>query len=169
VVKEERRCLCCGGAFRPRAQTPKQRYCSQRRCQQARKRAWQKAKRESDPDYRENQRRAQQRWAARHPEYWRAWRQKHPNYTARQRQGERSARRNGRERDVPAQEIAKMDVWTPEKGLLPGTYEVTAWAGSEDCKDGRVKPNNLFIINPVDALTECLQREDLIALAASAR
>lgn len=159
MVVEERRCVCCGGAFRARPQTPKQRYCCQRRCQQARKRAWQKAKRETDSDYRENQRRAQERWAARHPDYWRRWRQKHPSYTERnrQRQGERNALRPARGRGTaaattPGEVIAKMEVWRPETGLPPGTYEVIPWAGGETCKDGRVKPNNLFLINPVGAL-----------------
>jgi hypothetical protein len=162
---EERRCVCCGGAFRPRPQTPKQRYCSQRRCQRARKRAWQKAKRETDPDYRENQRRAQERWAARHPDYWRRWRQKHPSYTARnrQRQGERNARRHDQGRGAatpaPGEVIAKRDVWTPKKGLPPGTYEVIPWADGKVCKEGRVKPDNLFIINPVSTLGgDCKER-----------
>lgn len=142
---------------------PKQQYCGARACQQARKRAWQKARRQADPDYRENQREAQKRWAGRHPAYWREWRQRHPEYQERNRR--QQTRRNARQR-VPAppspppgspagdDAIAKRDVWTRETGLNPGTYRVTPWTEDSDCKEGRVNPGNLFLISQIDGLIE---------------
>ena len=55
-----RHCTCCGKPFEPRPQVPGQAYCSDPDCQRARKRQWQRAKLQSDPDYRSNQRAAQQ-------------------------------------------------------------------------------------------------------------
>lgn len=157
-----RRCRCCGKTFRPRPQVPKQRYCGERACQQARKRAWQKERRHDDPDYRENQREAQKRWASRHPEYWREWRQRHPEYRERNRrqQAERNARRRTSPPPPPLppsspvtdDAIAKMDVWTRESGLNPGTYRVTPWTRGMDCKEGRVNPGNLFLISQIGGL-----------------
>ena len=82
---ENKRCAGCRGRFTPRPQTPRQRFCSARACQRERRRRWQHEKRGSDRDYRENQARAQQRWAQRHPQYWREYRTTHPEYTARNR------------------------------------------------------------------------------------
>ena len=157
VEMETRRCRCCGKAFRPRPQVPGQQYCSDQACQKARKRAWQKERRRKDPDYRENQRAAQQRWAARHPDYWRQWRQDHPAYQERnrQKQVERNARRRMQapDPDRPNERavIAKSDVWTREMGLYTGTYRVVPWAEGMDCKDGRVNPGNLFSISRIDS------------------
>ncbi len=55
-----RRCACCGKPFEPCPQVPDQAFCSSPDCQRARKRQWQRAKLQSDPDYRINQRATQQ-------------------------------------------------------------------------------------------------------------
>ncbi|NMQ29939.1 hypothetical protein E4Q23_20565 [Candidatus Accumulibacter phosphatis] len=68
----------CRQLFRRRPQNPDQCFCSAAACQCERRRRWQAAKRQSDPDYRENQKRAQKAWAERHPDYWRAYREQHP-------------------------------------------------------------------------------------------
>lgn len=159
VVTDKRRCRCCGKAFRPRPQVPDQKFCSERACQNARKRAWQRERRERDADHRENQRSAHKRWSARNPHYWRQWREGHPEYRERNRQ--QQTERNARQRaqgEVPERgssqangAIAKSDVWTPETVLDPGTYRVIPWIGERDCKDGRVIPGNLFVISPIDA------------------
>ena len=60
-----KRCACCGNSFEPRPQVPDQAYCSSPDCQRARKRQWQRAKLQSDSDYRINQRAAQQAWSQR--------------------------------------------------------------------------------------------------------
>ena len=64
-------CAHCGQPFEPRPQVPDQAFCSAPDCQRARKRQWQRAKLQSDPDYRINQRAAQQAWSQRNQDYWR--------------------------------------------------------------------------------------------------
>ena len=61
-MMESKRCTACGQAFRPRPQIPQQCYCAAPACQRERRRSWQLAKRESDPDYHDNQVRAQRAW-----------------------------------------------------------------------------------------------------------
>jgi hypothetical protein len=51
---EKRRCAGCRKLFHPRPQSPGQKFCAAAQCQRERKRRWQKARRASDPDYREN-------------------------------------------------------------------------------------------------------------------
>ena len=92
---ESKQCAGCGKAFHPRAQTPKQTYCSSAVCQRERRRRWQQARRQSDPDYRENEARGGRLWRQCHPDYWRAYRQARPDYQERNRaqQSERDLRR----------------------------------------------------------------------------
>lgn len=71
--------FCCNACHRiqpvnPR--NPNQQYCNRADCQRARKRAWQRKKRASDPDYRQNLIDAQKRWREHHPDYWRQYRKK---------------------------------------------------------------------------------------------
>lgn len=132
----ERRCLSCGHGFSPRPQSPGQQYCREKACQRERRRRWQREKQRVDGDYRDNQRRAQRAWSAKHAGYWSEWREKHPEYCEenRARQRERNQRRragtgliakmdasgagfsvpSGIYRLVPAGDgaIAKMDAWT---------------------------------------------------------
>jgi hypothetical protein len=82
---ESKRCASCGESFHPRPQTPKQTYCSAPKCQRERRRRWQQARRQNDPDYRENQTQAQTAWAAQHLDYWREFRRRHPEYSERNR------------------------------------------------------------------------------------
>lgn len=56
---KSKRCAACGQAFRPRPQVSQQCYCSAPACQRERRRRWQQAKRQSHPDYHDNQARAQ--------------------------------------------------------------------------------------------------------------
>ncbi len=108
-------CACCGKPFAPRPQVPGQAYCSDPDCQRARKRQWQRAKLQSDPDYRDNQRAAQQAWSQRNPDYWRGYRADRPDYAQRNREQQRS-RDQARNDD-----LAKMDVCD----LPPGLYRIT--------------------------------------------
>ncbi|HRE72339.1 MAG TPA: hypothetical protein PLC14_17695 [Accumulibacter sp.] len=94
-----------GSGLQP--QNPDQCFCSADACQRERRRRWQAAKRQSDPDYRENQKRAQKGWAERHPDYWRAYREQHPEYVARNRARQR-------ERALDPAGVAKMDAWMVE-------------------------------------------------------
>lgn len=117
---ESKRCAGCGESFHPRAQTPKQTYCASAACQRERRRRWQKARRRADPDYRENQARAQAAWAAQHRDYWREYRRAHPAYSDHNRllQKTRDARRAERV-------LAKMDVWTREPSVPSGLYRLS--------------------------------------------
>ncbi len=74
------RCAHCGIRFTPAPQVPNQAYCSKPDCQKERRRQWQKSKLQSDPDYRDNQSRAQKAWTDRNPEYWRNHRLNRPDY-----------------------------------------------------------------------------------------
>ncbi|WP_291994097.1 hypothetical protein [Candidatus Accumulibacter sp. ACC003] len=104
---EFRQCEACRQPFRPRPRNPDQCFCSAAACQRERRRRWQAAKRQSDPDYRENQKRAQKAWAERHPDYWRTYRDQHPEYVARNRARQR-------ERAPAPTGVAKMDAWMVE-------------------------------------------------------
>lgn len=108
-------CTCCGQPFEPRPQVPGQAYCSSSDCQRARKRLWQRAKLQSDSDYRINQRAAQQAWSQRNPDYWRDYRDARHEYVQRNREQQR-LRDQGRKVD-----LAKMDVC----GLPTGLYRIT--------------------------------------------
>ncbi|TVO63312.1 hypothetical protein [Denitromonas ohlonensis] len=113
-------CAGCGKLFHPRPQTPGQTYCASSACQRERRRRWQQARRQTDPDYRENQARAQAAWAAQHPDYWREYQRLHPAYRERNRclQPARDARRAQRV-------LAKMDVWTRETSVPSGLYRLS--------------------------------------------
>jgi len=82
----ERRCAGCGEAFWPRLQVPDQEYCGKADCRRARRRRWQRGKRESDADYRDNQARAQRAWARKHRGYWRAYRSENREYAQAERE-----------------------------------------------------------------------------------
>jgi len=144
----KRRCAGCGRRFTPCAQVPSQRYCSTVACQRQRRRRWQQRKRREDPDYRDNQSQAQQRWVQRHQDYWRDYRQRHPEYCERNRQQQQ--RRNQQRRADPGKEneagaqsgapswIAKMDALIADSVVPSGTYYLIPDTGNADCKDGRV-------------------------------
>jgi hypothetical protein len=106
---DSRQCAGCGKSFHPRSQTPKQTYRAAAACQRERRQRWQQARRRDDPDYRDNQARAQAAWIAAHPDYWRNYRRSHPEYQERNRelQHERDGRRRGRV-------LAKSDASTRE-------------------------------------------------------
>ena len=127
---ESRQCAGCKKHFHPRPQSPKQGFCNETACQKERRRRWRAAKRQSDPDYRENQTRAQTKWAAGHRSYWSAYRQNHPEYEKqnRERQRERDARRR------VTSTLAKSDAWTPETGVPSGIYRLIPVTGGDLAK-----------------------------------
>ena len=105
------------------------------------RRRWQRAKRQSDADYRENQARAQRAWVQGHRDYWREYRRTHPQYCESNRLAARRRRRaarvakmdasrtvsrvpSGTYRLVPASaaEFAKMDAWIVEMTLISKSY-----------------------------------------------
>lgn len=119
-----RRCAACGVRFRPRSHIRNQRFCSQPNCQRERRRRWKRQKRRTDPDYRDNQARAQRAWRERHRDYWREYRRRHPQYTERNRQQQRrrNAHRVGRD---GAGVIAKRNVSAAAAPEISGTYLLT--------------------------------------------
>jgi len=79
------RCACCR-RIRPRNPRVKnQRYCGDKRCQQARKTKWEREKLQADPYYRINKKECQDRWKQKNPDYWKQYRQTHPGYRRRNR------------------------------------------------------------------------------------
>ena len=117
---ENKLCLACGLPFQPRPQVPQQSYCAAPECQRERRRQWQRTKLQSDPDYQDNQTRAQQAWSQRNPDYWRNYRKSHPEYVERNRvlQLDRNAK-------VHLDEVAKMDASTLDIPLPSGVYHLS--------------------------------------------
>ncbi|HUW98893.1 MAG TPA: hypothetical protein VMV40_08665 [Acidiferrobacter sp.] len=111
------RCAACRRSFRVRPQVRAQRYCSAPACQCVRRKRWQSAKRRTDPDYRENQARAQEAWRDGHPDYWRTYRKTHDAYTRDNR--DKQARRDQSRR------LAKMDVSTANIPVVSGRYRLS--------------------------------------------
>jgi hypothetical protein len=82
---------------------------------------WQRDKIRCDPDYKDNQARAQQAWIKRNPDYWRKYREIHPEYAERNRT--QQLERNVRPQNVA---IAKMDASIPATPLPSGIYRLCA-------------------------------------------
>lgn len=110
-MSARRRCAACGKLFGVRPQVPDQSYCADDACQRERKKLWQRDRRITDPDYRDNQARAQEAWLARNPDYWRRYRQRNPEYTQlnRERQRDRMRELRGSPLEpIEAAEIANL-------------------------------------------------------------
>ncbi len=115
-----KRCASCNNLFQPRPQVPQQSYCPDPECQRERRRKWQRNKLQSDPDYQDNQMRAQQAWTQRNPDYWRDYRESHPEYVERNRILQLA--RNAKAQDG---HVAKMDASNPEIPLPSGVYHLS--------------------------------------------
>jgi hypothetical protein len=77
---EKRHCAACGKAFRPCPRVRDQKYCGEEKCRRTRRQRWQRAKRQDDAGYRDNQARGQRSWSGKISSYWRAYRSGHPEY-----------------------------------------------------------------------------------------
>ncbi len=131
---EKRRCAACHKRFHPRPQSPTQAFCSAAECQRERKRRWQRAKRGTDPDYRENDARSSRHWRQQHASYWREYRRSHPEYTARNRQQQKRRNQTRRSRTTPQAKqvsgvappagIANGDASAGRTMPLSGTYQL---------------------------------------------
>lgn len=121
---QKRRCRACRRMFVPKAQAPGQCFCGDERCQKERRRCWQKQKRRSDADYRDNERRAQHAWAEHHPEYWLDYRREHPEYAERNRRQQRDRDRRRRGVDGAQTVLANGDASPAILPLPSGTYEL---------------------------------------------
>lgn len=117
-MSETIQCVHCGKPIKANPRVKNQRYCSDRECQRARRREWQREKLLNDPDYKANQRDCQRKWHERHPGYYRDYRERHPQSRERNRllQRYRNSRRWTR------QKIATMDAFPPAPVLTPTLY-----------------------------------------------
>lgn len=113
-------CVGCGQSFQPRPQVPQQSYCAAPDCQRERRRQWQRLKLRTDPDYQDNQTRAQQAWIQRNPDYWRQYRASHQEYVERNRTLQQKRRAK-----AESVAIAKMDVSNPLSPLPSGIYHLS--------------------------------------------
>lgn len=127
-------CVHCGRRFEPNPRVKNQTYCSEKHCQRARKRKWQKEKLSSDPDYKANQRHCQRDWHRRHPGYYKEYRRRHPASGERNRLMQRY--RNSLRR--PSKEIAKMDAFQPAPHGAPGLYYVLPVIAKMDASPQKV-------------------------------
>jgi len=118
---ERRPCAACGEAFRACPRVTDQKYCGEEECRRARRRRWQRAKRESDPDYRDNQARAQRAWSKDNSAYWRRYRSEHAEYAEENRNRSKERQRDRRRRAV-ASGFAKMDSIGTFSFVPSGTY-----------------------------------------------
>ncbi len=124
---DKRRCAACRKHFHPRPQSPGQKFCSTAECQRERKRRWQKARRASDSDYRDNDIQANRHWRSRHPGYWRAYRRKHPQSVIRNREKQRErdqARRLKPPLTSTTPYLANEDASNPKYPVNTGIYRM---------------------------------------------
>ncbi len=115
---------------------PDQSYCASQACQRERRKLWQRERRAKDPDYRENQARAQEAWLARNPDYWREYRHRNPEYTQRNRERQRE---RARKRDGPS--VVKTAASGMAAMLASGLYTLTVVA-----VDGVAKMDSSFLV-----------------------
>ena len=123
----QKKCEYCRRTFTPRTCVPNQKYCSNHKCQKARRHLWRRRKLASDPDYKANQADAQKRWRRKNQDYWKQYRQSHPNYADRNRklQERRNRRRNGNKHlQLACETIAKSDVTAGTKPVPSGFYKL---------------------------------------------
>jgi len=149
-------CACCGSPFTPRPQAPTQAFCSSPDCQRARKREWQRAKRQSDPHYQQDQLDAQRKWAKRNPDYWSNYRAARPEYAQRNREQQRLRDANGVDID-----LAKMDMCNLPSGLYRITRHPTLPGETGDSWIVEITPVSLVCPRKMD-----VSREDFIDISS---
>ena len=118
------RCQACGKEFTPHPSVPRQQYCSAVECQRTRRRRTQKRKMAEDPDYRDNQRRAQKHWRDSNGNYWRSYRAGHPEYVQRNRERQRGRNSRLRGQGPRPLAIAKMYELPREFPLISGRFRL---------------------------------------------
>jgi hypothetical protein len=84
-----------------------QKYCGCDACQQIRKTKWQREKMKTDPQYRVEQEKTNDRWLKKNPDYWKNYRARHPDYCRQNREKQKQRDRKRKEK------AAKMDPSTP--------------------------------------------------------
>jgi hypothetical protein len=119
---KKRNCKNCRQSFLI-TRNPEQRYCCKPDCQRARKNQWRKIARCNDPDYRENQSCANQRWRVTHPDYWKQYRASHQKYVQRNLEKQRVRDRAAKiHRQTEAAHLAKSDALHAKNLINSGHY-----------------------------------------------
>jgi len=67
-MDRKKRCRNCRRFLDLNSHVRNHEYCKRTACQRARKRCWQRQKKSSDPDYRENQKNSQIKWQENNPD-----------------------------------------------------------------------------------------------------
>ena len=119
---EGRRCSACGKAFQPCPRVRDQTYCGEEECRRARRRRWQRARRQGDADYRDNQARAQRAWTRENSAYWQAYRSERPQYAQADRERAKQRKRDRRRREAGRSGFAKMGSIGTFSTVPSGTY-----------------------------------------------
>ena len=135
---EQSPCAGCSAFFTPRNKD--QNFCSKPACQRLRKALWQKQKLATDPEYKEEQRLAQNKWLQNNPDYWKKYRKKNREKTDRNRslQKIRNMKQHKNKADCQAIKtigIAKMDARKTGVAGFSGQY----WLVPEVAKMDAVK------------------------------
>ena len=99
-----------------------------------RRRRWQRAKRQDDVDYRDNQGRAQRAWCRENGTYWRAYRSRHPQYAEENRKRAKQRKRDRRQRAAEENRFAKMDSIGVFSSVPSGTYLLVPQGAEEFAK-----------------------------------
>ena len=130
-----------------------QKYCGCDACQQIRKTKWQREKMKTDPQYRVEQEKANDRWLKRNPDYWKNYRDRHPDYCRQNREKQKQRDRKRKEKNAkivlsspvsdkmdtlneinitisnsyidPRHDLAKMDALDKIDQIKPGIYQVS--------------------------------------------
>ena len=118
-------CPSCDSFFVPRNKL--QIFCTGSDCQRARKALWQKQKLACDPEYKKDQKLANQKWLQNTPDYWPGYRQKNPKKVDRNRslQKVRNCKSQKNKAHAKASKtigIAKMDSSKSSSQGLLGQY-----------------------------------------------
>ena len=118
-------CAGCSTFFVPRNKC--QIFCSEPDCQRVRKTLWQKQKRTTDPEYKEEQRLAQKKWLQNNPGYWKDYRRRNPEKADRNRSLQKIRNMKHRQDQTVYNVsktigIAKMDARRPREYSLSGQY-----------------------------------------------
>jgi len=130
VLMKKIPCCHCGRYFIPDPRQKNQRYCSEKKCQRARKSAWQGSRMKSDPVYRANQKQSQTDWLSNNGDYWKRYRAEHPEQTARNRALQKvrnKLRHSPRGVGMDESMIAKMDTSKPGKSSVESCLQGSFW------------------------------------------
>ena len=112
-------CVHCFDLFVPSPRHKNQTHCMKPECRRAKKAAWKRLKLKTDPDFKEDQRISNKKWAENHLGYWKEYRLKHPEKAERNRILQ--SLRNRKRRSPPGL-IAKVDASKPGKFHMVGRY-----------------------------------------------